>query len=179
MNSNKKWLYVLISVILGGLALSYAAVPLYKIYCQTTGYGGTTQTKSIISNIETPKEDIIHIRFESQIDNNIPIKFHASQKEVISRVGESTLVFYSVWNHSDKEVHGIATYNVTPNQTGKYFTKIQCFCFEEQRWKPNEQVEMPILFYIDPEIRQDPSTQDIKEITLSYTLYEIQDEDEE
>ena len=171
-NTRKKWLYFLLSLIIIGVALSYAAVPLYKIYCQTTGYGGTVQVKPI-NNIELTDKHPIKIRFESQMDNKIPIEFKPSQKEVLTHIGESTLVFYSVSNTSDSEIYGIATYNVTPNQTGKYFNKIQCFCFEEQRWKPHEQVEMPILFYIDPAIREDDSTSNINEITLSYTLYQI------
>ena len=172
MKTTSKYFYILLSIIILGVALSYAAVPLYKIYCQTTGYGGTTkQEKNIVLDYNTSEK--IKIRFESQIDNNIPLKFKPSQKEVITHIGESSLAFYSVINDSDSEVYGIATYNVTPNKTGKYFTKIQCFCFEEQRCKPHEQVEMPILFYIDPSIKEDESCKNVTEITLSYTLYQI------
>lgn len=153
----------------GMVGMSYAAVPLYQIFCQVTGYGGTTQrAESAPTQI---LDKIIEVRFDANTARGLPWKFRPAQKTIEIKIGESALVHYEAENNSDKEVVGTATFNVTPETAGVYFNKIECFCFTEQVLKPGERVDMPVTFFIDPEIAKDPEAKHIKEITLSYTFF--------
>lgn len=160
---------VLVVVMLG---FSYASVPLYRLFCQKTGYGGTPK---IVQNFSTVKGDAeIIVRFNADVDPNLPWVFTPLQKQLTARVGGQILAFYRVKNNSDKPIYGMATYNVTPDRAASYFNKVQCFCFEEQRLEPHQEVDMPVLFFIDPDFANDPKVAHLKTITLSYTFFKIE-----
>ncbi|WP_144291669.1 cytochrome c oxidase assembly protein [Rhodoligotrophos appendicifer] len=152
------------------VGLSYASVPLYRLFCQVTGYGGTPQRAeagpgSII------EDSRIKIRFDSNVSPGLNWKFSPEQREVDAALGEQKLIYYRAVNNSDKPVTGMATFNVTPERAGFYFNKIDCFCFTEQTLKPGESVDMPVLFFVDEEIAKDEDTAGIRTVTLSYTFY--------
>lgn len=159
------------------VGLSYAAVPLYRLFCQTTGFGGTPRsahgnTSGAIPAGPSPDARVIKIRFNADASQRLRWKFRPQQTELQVRVGETALAFYTAENLSDRDITGIATYNVTPNKAGAYFNKIQCFCFEYQRLRAHETVDMPVFFYIDPEFENDLLMLDVDSITLSYTFFE-------
>jgi cytochrome c oxidase assembly protein subunit 11 len=163
----------LVGVIVGMLGLTAAAVPLYRLFCQVTGYGGTTQ------RVEAPpgetSEQTMRVRFNADVDPDLPWSFAPEQRQVEVRIGEQSLAYFRARNRSDHAIVGQATYNVTPFKAGPYFSKIACFCFDEQILQPGEEVDMPVSFYVDPEILRDPNTQDVHTITLSYTFFLVED----
>ncbi len=162
-------LVVLGGVVCGMVGLSFAAVPLYDLFCSVTGFGGTTQTADAAP--EAVGERIIAVRFNSDVSNDVPWSFKPSQLEVQLHVGEVGLAFYSATNESDKTILGSATFNVTPPKAGIYFNKVDCFCFEEQVLRPGESAELPVTFFVDPEIVNDRNLDDVTTITLSYTFF--------
>lgn len=150
------------------VGLAYAAVPLYQLFCQVTGFGGTPQLAS-----EAPKGAIARmmtVDFDANVANNLPWTVKAAAP-VTDNIGEIGTVNYIATNHSDKPLSGMAVFNVSPEHAGVYFNKIECFCFTEQTLQPGETVEMPIIFFIDPELDKNRELNTIKEITLSYTFY--------
>ena len=161
-------------VVLGGVAcgmvgLSFAAVPLYDLFCSVTGFGGTTQTADA-----APAEvgnRVMAVQFNSDVSNDVPWRFKPSQREVELRVGEVGLAFYTAINESNNTILGSATFNVTPLKAGIYFTKVDCFCFKEQVLRPGESAELPVTFFIDPDIVNDRDMDDVTTITLSYTFF--------
>lgn len=169
-------LYVTATAVLV-LGLSYAAVPLYRAFCQASGFSGTTMIPDSDRIAEmVPAEDrLLRIKFNADTGATMRWDFRPLQKEVYLVPGETSLAFYTATNPTDKPVIGISTYNVVPYDCGAYFNKIQCFCFEEQRLNPHEQVDMPVFFYIDPEFCDDPAMRKVEEITLSYTFFEAKD----
>ena len=232
------------AVVVGALGATYAAVPLYKIFCQATGFGGTTQRVNLsdwaesqeqressgrskvsqalwdkligLSNVPSemlpgspgashgrggktwtdeeaaeklaslrPRKDgqLITVRFDSTVGDVLPWSFVPAQLDVKVVPGETALSFFTATNHSDKAITGVATYNVHPPKVGLYFSKIQCFCFEEQRLLPGETVDMPVFFFIDPEIMDDPQMKNVHSVTLSYTFFQTdmdyEDDDDE
>lgn len=160
----------LAAVAVGMLMLAYASVPLYRLFCQVTGFGGTTMRADANYTGEVHPETL-RVRFNADTDPNLPWRFTPIEKDVTVHIGENRLVAYRVKNEAGTETRGTATYNVTPNLAGKYFNKIQCFCFEEQRLKPGEEVTMPVSFFIDPAILDDPELKGLTNITLSYTFF--------
>ncbi len=156
-------------LVVGMLGLSYAAVPLYKMFCQVTGYGGTTQ-RAGLAPVKASTQ-MIKIRFDANVARNLDWKFTPVQRSVNIRIGEETLIFYKAENNSKEQVTGTATFNVTPAIAGQYFNKIQCFCFTEQTLEPGEKMDMAVSFFIDPDILTDPDTRHVSEITLSYTFF--------
>lgn len=154
-------------VAMGGMA--YAAVPLYEVFCQVTGYAGTPQRADAGSTQILDRS--IKVRFNADKERDLPWSFQPVQKEVSIQVGENTLAFFRAKNESDETVTGTATYNVTPATAGLYFTKVECFCFTEQVLMPGQQVDMPVSFYIDPDIATDANMDHIRTVTLSYTFY--------
>ncbi|MCJ8191333.1 cytochrome c oxidase assembly protein [Sphingomicrobium aestuariivivum] len=152
------------------LGVAFAAVPLYRIFCQVTGFGGTTQQA-----VEAPGAVAgeIGVRFDANVNGALPWKVEAA-KTVRIQPGARTVVNYTATNLTAREVTGTATFNVSPLQAGQYFSKIECFCFTEQTLKPGEKVEMPIIFFVDPAIAEDPNTDFIDEITLSYTFFPVE-----
>lgn len=160
----------LISLVLFMVGLSYLSVPLYQLYCQTTGLSTTIPNRTVWEeNAGNGKREIL-INFQANI-HDLPWTFQPSLKHMKLYAGDSALTFYLAHNKSDEAIAGISTYNVTPVKAGIHFNKIQCFCFEEQRLKGNESLEMPILFFIDSEFEKDPKMKDVDTITLSYTFY--------
>jgi cytochrome c oxidase assembly protein subunit 11 len=220
-NVNTAWYAFAIAV--GALGATYAAVPLYKVFCQTTGFGGTTQR--VLTESSTTSEqnntlevyaqrlaaavlpagtaarvhtwtdedaierlrqlkpvanaDMITVRFDTTVTDVMPWSFVPVQLDVKVVPGETALSFFRVTNHSEHAITGVATYNVHPPKVGLYFQKIQCFCFEEQRLLPGETVDMPVFFFIDPEILDDPQVSYVKSVTLSYTFFQTDEDDED
>lgn len=172
-NKIKNILIYLIILVIIMTAVSYAAVPLYRIFCQVTGYGGTVQITDQLNHlIDLPtKKKLITIRFNANTSSGMPWEFNPLQKEINIFVGESALAFFQSYNPTDQAIVGISTYNVTPPQAALYFNKIQCFCFDEQMLKPGESIEMPVFFFIDPSFLDDPKMKEIDTITLSYTFF--------
>lgn len=163
-------LFAVVAAMVGG---SYAAVPLYRIFCQVTGFGGTTNIAEKPS--EKISERVITIRFDATV-NGVPWAFQPVQRSIRTHVGESTLAFYRAENLGRRPVTGSATFNVTPLKAGQYFSKIECFCFTEQRLAAGESMEMPVSFFIDPTIEDDRNLDDVTTITLSYTFYPTEEE---
>jgi cytochrome c oxidase assembly protein subunit 11 len=153
------------------LAVAFAAVPLYRIFCQATGFDGTTQRAAAAPGAIAGQ---IGIRFDANIDPSLPWKFEPEQETVRIHPGARTTIYYDATNYTARNTTGQAIFNVTPGQAGKYFNKIACFCFTEQTLKPGEHVRMPVVFFVDPKLRTDPDTQGIDEITLSYTFYPVE-----
>ena len=164
---------VLASVILGMVGLTAAAVPLYRLFCQVTGYGGTTQRAEAAP--ERQLDQTIEVRFNADVARGLPWSFAPVERAVDVRLGEQHLAFYRAHNAGDRPIVGSATFNVTPFKAGAYFSKIACFCFEEQTLQAGETVDMPVSFYVDPAILEDPATRDIRAITLSYTFFAVDD----
>ncbi|AWI84111.1 cytochrome c oxidase assembly protein [Alloyangia pacifica] len=166
-----KTLWSLIGVVVFMGAMAWAAVPFYNWFCRVTGYGGTTNVATGESS--QILDQTIKIRFDASKDRGFPWEFKPLQTEMTLRIGEDGLAFYEAYNPTDRPIAGQAAYNVAPYDAGAYFSKIECFCFTEQVLMPGERVEMPVSFYVDPEIVNDPDAKFAKHITLSYTFYEI------
>ena len=178
---NKRIKYTSISIVIiifGMIGLSYAAVPLYDLFCRTTGFGGTPVDISQISDEKNENNLKINILFNADVARELDWTFVPSQRKQIVKLGENTLAFYVAKNISSNSITGVATFNVTPPKIGKYFSKIDCFCFEEQTLASGEVVEMPVSFYIDPDIATDPNTKEVKSITLSYTFFNSEENKE-
>ncbi len=166
---------VLTVVAAGMLGLAFASEPLYRTFCQVTGYGGTTQKAEKVPE-EVVSANLITVKFDANVNRELPWRFHPLQREVTVHPGEETLAFYEATNMSDKPIVGSAVFNVSPFKAGSYFSKIACFCFTEQVLKPGETVQMPVSFFVDPEMTADPNTADVTTITLSYTFYPAEDQ---
>ena len=170
MRRNGATALALSGVVLGMVGLSFAAVPLYRLFCQVTGFGGTTQRAE-----EAPGATagpLITVRFNTETASELPWQFHPLQREVKLRLGEEALVAFRATNKSSRPTVGTATFNVTPLKAGPYFDKIQCFCFEEQRLEAGQSVDMPVSFFVDPKMLEDRSTSEIRTITLSYSMFQ-------
>ena len=175
---NRKTALSLFAIAGGMIGLAFASVPLYQLFCQVTGYGGTTDTAAIKPNKELAADaPIITVLFDSNVDKDLPWSFTPDQNKVNVRIGEESLVSYTAKNLSKRPVIGNATFNVTPHKVGQYFQKIECFCFTEQKLIPGQEVSMPISFFVDPEILQDSSAMDVRNITLSYTFFRSPDDE--
>lgn len=169
MATNRRTALNLASIALGMLMLAYAAVPLYRLFCQVTGFGGTT--RRVEENTTRMVNKTITVNFNGDVDAKLPWSFAPLEKSVKVRLGENRLVAFRATNQSAQPTRGTATYNVTPLAAGKYFSKIQCFCFEEQRLAPGESANLPVSFFIDPAILDDPLIAKVTNITLSYTFF--------
>jgi cytochrome c oxidase assembly protein subunit 11 len=156
-------------IAVGMVGLSYASVPLYQLFCQVTGYGGTTKRAEAAP--EKTSNRMFTVRFDSNVSSNLPWSFKPKQLEIKVRAGEQSLAFYRATNLSDHPVTGTAIFNVTPGEAGQYFNKIECFCFTEQTLKPGESADLPVSFFVDPDIDQDPDLKTLTTITLSYSFY--------
>ncbi|MGE4303601.1 MAG: cytochrome c oxidase assembly protein [Novosphingobium sp.] len=170
--SNRKVALVALSLALGMLGLGYASVPLYRIFCQVTGYGGTTKrvdAAQAASVVDSGR--MMSVRFDANTARDMPWEFKPLQVKDSVSIGVRDMALFWAKNDSDKPITGTASFNVEPEQAAKYFNKIQCFCFTEQTLQPGEEVRMPVLYYIDPAILDDPDNKDVAEITLSYTFH--------
>ena len=158
---------------------TYASVPMYKVFCQMTGFGGTTQRLDVVSAARIKPMTtgrVITVDFTANVHSEMPWTFSPTQRAVNIVPGETALAFYTVKNTSDVAITGVATYNVFPPKAGLYFNKIQCFCFEEQRLGPHEEIDMPVFFLLDPELEKDASMSGVRNITLSYTFFKTGEE---
>lgn len=171
---NAKLALSLAGLVASMILLSFAAVPIYNLFCKATGYGGTTKVADekyrYSRQIGTRN---LTIEFDANVMPNLPWRFVAKQRRVTTTTGKTNLVFYESENLSDVDIIGTAIYNVTPTKAGKYFVKIHCFCFEEQLLKANQKALMPVSFYIDPDFDKDPEMQGVHVITLSYSFFKI------
>lgn len=169
-----KQVAILVGVVAVMLGASFAAVPFYNWFCDVTGYGGTTGVASAKGDDVEVLDRTIKVRFDASKDKNMPWEFRPMQNEIELKIGETGLAFYEAYNPTDKPIGGMASYNVVPFVAGEYFIKIECFCFTEQVLQPGERVQMPVTFYVDPEIVEDPDAKYVKAITLSYTMHEAE-----
>ncbi|GJD08672.1 Cytochrome c oxidase assembly protein ctaG [Galdieria sulphuraria] len=185
---NKNFLAWAAGITVGVFGLTYGTVPLYRMFCQVTGFGGTTKEdtggflgfKTPTQKTKlVPTERPLTIYFTADVNSDLPWTFVPEQREVKVFPGETALAFYRAENKSNEDILGIATYNVQPPKAGIYFNKIQCFCFEEQRLKAKEVIEMPVFFFIDPEFVKDSKMNDVSDISLSYTFFPSEDVSDE
>ena len=168
--NQKTALYALGVVFFMG-AMAWASVPLYDLFCRVTGYGGYTNFSEVESEIIL--DETITIRFDASLARDMPWEFMPVERQVEVKVGETALAFYEAYNPTSRPIAGSASYNVTPYGAGSFFNKIDCFCFQEQILQPGERVQMPVTFFVDPELVNDKDAKFAKTITLSYTFYEI------
>ena len=169
---NLRVVLLAVAAVTGMTGLTFASVPLYKIFCGATGTGGTTQEARGVNQYDLPilpRE--MNVQFNADISPGIPWTFAPLQKAVNVHVGEEKIIYYTATNNSDKPVTGRAVYNVAPAKMGLYFSKIACFCFTEQTLQPHQTVTMPVQFFIDPQIVKDAHLDEVKEVTLSYTFF--------
>ena len=166
---------ICLALVIGMAGMAYAAVPLYRIFCQVTGYGGTTQRAEQLGDIRVLDRQIT-IRFDANTSSDLNWNFKPIERQVTVRLGEQKQISYVAQNLSDETVSGSATFNVTPQHVGAYFNKIECFCFTRTTIKPGEKLDMPVVFFIDPELDQEEIMKNLKTITLSYTFFPDHDE---
>lgn len=171
LQAQQKTVIKLAGVVVFMGAMGWAAIPLYDLFCRVTGYGGYTSTAETGS--DSVLDQTIRVRFDGSLERGMPWEFKPVEHEMEIRIGETGLAFYEAYNPTDRPVAGSASYNVAPYAAGSFFTKIQCFCFEEQVLAPGERVQMPVTFYVDPEIVDDSEGKYLHTITLSYTFHEI------
>jgi cytochrome c oxidase assembly protein subunit 11 len=173
-NRNRKTGLIFACVAAAMLALGFASAPLYRLFCQVTGFGGTTmrvseaQAASVSATNKT-----MTVRFDANVERGFPWEFRPAQVKDTVTIGARDMAIYTARNLSDKPITGSATFNVEPAYVGKYFSKIQCFCFTEQTLAPGQEVRMPVLYFVDPAILQDEQARDVESITLSYTFHAI------
>lgn len=177
----------LAALAVGMVGVTYASVPLYRMFCQATGFGGTTRRRTLEDKLAEQRnlpESVkaaaanreVVISFNADVAEGMPWRFVPTQKSVRVRPGETTLAFFTAKNRSNRDITGVATYNVQPNKAGSHFNKVQCFCFEEQRLLPGEEIDMPVFFYIDPELATDRRLRGVSSLTLSYTFFRSGDQ---
>lgn len=170
-NKNRSLALNLAAMAAGMLMLAYASVPLYRLFCEVTGYGGTTQTAAVAPGKIGTRT--LKVTFNADTDPSLAWEFKPGEKSHRVRIGKQALTYYVAHNLTNRSITGRAVYNVVPHAAGQYFTKIECFCFTEQTLAPGQRVNMPISFFIDPAIENDPDLKDLKTITLSYTFFAV------
>lgn len=173
VDPNTRVAFSVTALVAGMVALSFAAVPLYRAFCQVTGWGGTTQVAE--QEAERVLDRKITVRFDASLSENIPWSFKPAQVSQTLRIGETGLAYYEATNLSDQPIIGSAAFNVQPSKAGSYFMKVDCFCFEEQRLDPGETMLMPVTYFVDPALDDERRLDDVREITLSYTFYRNED----
>lgn len=171
IKKNKKTGLIVLTVICVMVGLSFATVPLYSLFCRVTGWGGTTQVATQLPDEDEIIDRIMTVRFDANTARDLPWDFKPEVISVKVKLGERGLTNFIAFNRSDKPVAGTAIYNVTPLKAGKYFHKIQCFCFDQQILQADQRVNMPVLFFVDPKLHSDRDMDDVKTITLSYSFF--------
>lgn len=169
--NNRKTAAIMSGIVAAMVGLAFASAPLYRAFCEATGFGGTPLRAEKAPGA-VPGQ--VGVRFDANTHPGLPWRFEPEKTTVTVAPGAQTKIFYRAENLSARAIVGQAAYNVSPDQVGKYFKKIQCFCFSEQALKPGQKVDMPVVFFVDPKIKQDPDTRDIDQITLSYTFYPVE-----
>jgi cytochrome c oxidase assembly protein subunit 11 len=172
--ANRRTGLALLAFAVGMACLGYASVPLYRMFCQATGLGGTTQraSEAKAAGVQVLGR-MISVRFDGNVASGMPWQFGPEQQTQELRLGQRKLAFFKAHNNSNRAITGVASFNVAPENAGRYFNKIHCFCFNQQTLQPGETVDMPVQYYVDPAILQDPEAKDIAQITLSYTFHEV------
>jgi cytochrome c oxidase assembly protein subunit 11 len=168
---NLNVMMILTGVFAGMLGLTFAAVPLYRIFCAKTGFGGTPIRADAQTAAVQPIDRTVTVTFTGDVNGDMPWAFYPKQNKMEAKVGETYLAFFEAQNLTDKPITGQATYNVSPDPWGPYFVKIQCFCFNQQTLQPGEKVEMPVTFYLDPALAKDHLLDRMSDVTLSYTFF--------
>ena len=171
VSKNGRTALIMFAIVAAMVGLAFASSPLYRAFCEATGFDGTTQRAERAPGAVAGE---IAVRFDANIHPGLPWRFEPEQNTVQVQPGAQTKIFYRAQNLSARAWTGQAVYNVSPAQVGKYFKKIQCFCFSEQTLKPGQTVDMPVIFFVDPKLKDDPDTKDVHEITLSYTFYPVE-----
>lgn len=172
---NQRTGLLVLATVMGMAALSFAAVPLYSLFCRVTGFGGTTQVAEVLPDIILDRT--VTIKFDSGIARGLNWEFAPERREITLKIGERGLITYHAKNPGTEAVTGVALYNVTPLKAGKYFHKVECFCFGEQTLAPGQDATLPVMFYVDPALDNDPGMADVTAITLSYTFFRAESED--
>ncbi|MBX7146891.1 MAG: cytochrome c oxidase assembly protein [Alphaproteobacteria bacterium] len=167
--STRRLTVILVLVVVGMIGLTFAAVPLYRLFCQVTGFAGTPRKVMAESNVKLDRR--VTVKFNADTYQDMPWIFYPVQKEVNVAVGENTLIYYRAINPTQHKITGQASFNVTPEKVGPYFNKIQCFCFQSQTLESGQSVDMAVTFFVDPKIEEDPNLKDLNTITLSYTFF--------
>lgn len=165
-------LFSVIFIIIGMFCLAYASVPLYQLFCKATGFDGTPKIFSLNTQEKKGQRSYV-IKFNTFIDPELPWAFSPNQAEIRVKSGETTLVHFTAENLTETSSFGTATFNVTPEKAAAYFNKVQCFCFEQQELKPHQKMVMPVTFFVDPEIENDPYLKDLTTLTLSYNFFKV------
>lgn len=177
MASNKKTLWILSGVAIAMLGLGFASDPLYDTFCKITGYGGTPRIAE--DNLSEVLDRTVTVKFDSNVAAGLPWDFTADTKSLEVNLGASALAFYSIKNNSNMPITGVANFNVMPIKAAPFFIKTDCFCFEEQTLQPGQEMPLPVLFFVDPQMDEGKRFDDVKEITLSYTFFETDSPDGE
>jgi cytochrome c oxidase assembly protein subunit 11 len=170
---NRRVAFRAVLFVLFMVGLAFASVPLYRIFCQVTGFGGTPMRADAAPG-RVAGAAPVSIRFDANVNPALPWRFQPESNRIEVALGEKNVVNYTARNLVARPTSGTASFNVSPASAGQYFSKIQCFCFSKQTLKPGEEVKMPVIFFVDPKIKEDPATRDIREITLSYTFYPME-----
>ena len=173
-NRHRRLALVLVAGVAAMIGLTYASVPFYRIFCQVTGFGGYTQRADHAPSAALDR--MVTVRFNADVNVGLPWLFAPLQREMRVHVGETAMAYYRAQNLAGRRVTGQATFNVTPDKAGLYFTKIACFCFNEQALEPGQSVDMPVTFFVDPKLASDPKMADVQTITLSYTFFRAVDD---
>ena len=171
MQKNTRTGLVILLVVLGMVGMSFAAVPLYRVFCQATGFGGTTQVSLAAPAKDKIVDRVITVKLTGNVARDMPWRFAPQQREIAVKLGQKVTVAFNAENPSDLTITGTAVHNVTPNKAGVYFRKIQCFCFTDQVLKPHEKAVLPVTFFVDPALDKDRGMDDVTTITLSYTFF--------
>jgi cytochrome c oxidase assembly protein subunit 11 len=169
VNRNDKVLLMCVGVLVGMIGLTYASVPLYRIFCQVTGYAGTPKTYAEASQVVT--DQVMEVRFDANTGQGLAWDFKPEQVSMNVRLGENNVAQFRARNWSSRPIVGTATFNITPVKAAQYFNKVQCFCFTRQELKPGESADLGVSFFVDPAIATDPETKDVTAVTLSYTFF--------
>lgn len=169
LERNVRVVVICASVVAGMVGMAYAAVPIYDLFCRVTGYGGTTQVAQYDPGQIIDRE--VTVRFDASRARGVPVEFEPLQRSMRVRLGETALAFYRVTNTASEPVTVVASYNVAPFKTGSYFAKLECFCFTDQTLQPGETMDMPVIFFVDPNMDEDRQLNDVRTITLSYTFW--------
>jgi cytochrome c oxidase assembly protein subunit 11 len=170
--TSRRWTFGLAGLCLGMLGLSFAAKPLYDTFCRITGFGGETRVASVeAAGRVAPIDRPVRVRFDANVEDGLPMKFAAEKPFVDLKLGERMISFYEVTNTSNAPIRAMASYNVAPHKAGKYFNKIECFCFKTTMFRPGETVRLPVIFFVSPDLEADRFARDVQTVTLSYTYY--------
>lgn len=173
MSKNGLMISVLVGCVVAMVGAAYASVPLYRAFCQATGYGGTTQRVSTLP--KQASERWVTVSFDGNVDPSLPWDFAPEVKSMRVRLGEVVQTSFHARNRGDHTIVGVSTFNVQPDKVGSYFDKVQCFCFTRQSLKPGEETSLPVEFFVDPALADDRQADDVKTITLSYSFFQAKD----